>query len=142
MSNPITVLDVKNALRDEKFRSTLPENLKEPVQKFLGNQNCSCNLKIYQQVLAEAKEQITAYYPEKSYVNPDNKVEMEEVKAAQKEQLAQQAKRLATNVFKVINCSIGELEERMKALPPGRKQITMSRYEDQVTVLINELEFI
>lgn len=128
-AGPISVLDVKNALKDEKFRSTLPASLQEPVQKFLSNPNCSCNLKIYQQILSEAKEQITAYYPDKSYVNPD-------------EQVKEQTKRLAQNSFKVINCSIGELEETMKKLPAGRKQVTLARWEDQVTVLINELEIV
>jgi len=79
--------------------------------------------------LAEAKEQITAYYPDKSYVNPD-------------EQVKEQTRRLAQNSFKVINCSIGELEETMKKLPAGRKQVTLARWEDQVTVLINELEIV
>jgi cell fate (sporulation/competence/biofilm development) regulator YlbF (YheA/YmcA/DUF963 family) len=128
-AGPISVLDVKNALKDEKFRNTLPDSLKEPVQKFLSNPNCSCNLKIYQQILAEAKDQITAYYPDKSYVNPD-------------EQVKEQTRRLAQNSFKVINCSIGELEETMKKLPAGRKQVTLARWEDQVTVLINELEIV
>jgi hypothetical protein len=129
MSAPISVLDVKNALKDENFRNTLPESLKDPVQKFLANPNCSCNLKIYNQILNEAREQITAYYPDKTYVNPEQQVQ-------------EQTKRLAKNVFKVINCSIGELEENLQRLPPGRKQITVSRWEDQVTVVVNELEIV
>jgi len=129
MSTPISVLDVKNALKDENFRNTLPESLKEPVQKFLSNPNCSCNLKIYQLILAEAKDQIISYYPDKAYVNPDDQVK-------------EQVNRLSQNNFKVINCSIGELEETMKKLPAGRKQVTLARWEDQVTVLINELEIV
>ena len=135
MSAPISVIDVKNALKDENFRNTLPESLKDPVQKFLSNPNCSCNLKIYQQILSEAKEQITSYYPDKSYVNPEEQAKVQA-------QVAEQTKRLAPNNFKVINCSIGELEETMKKLPAGRKQVTLARWEDQVTVLINELELV
>ena len=48
--------------------------------------------------------------------------------------------KLAKNNFSIINCSIGELEDRMKSLPSGRKQIAIARYEDQVTVVINELD--
>jgi hypothetical protein len=47
---------------------------------------------------------------------------------------------LAKNNFSIINCSIGELEDRMKTLAAGRKQIAIARYEDQVTVIVNELD--
>ena len=53
---------------------------------------------------------------------------------------ATDVRKLAQNRFSVINCTVFELEETMQKLPPGRKQITMTRWEDQVTVLINELE--
>lgn len=47
---------------------------------------------------------------------------------------------LAANDWQVINCSITELHERLKSLGPGRKQLDVARYEDQVTVVINHLE--
>jgi hypothetical protein len=119
----ISVLDVKNALKDENFRNNLPSSLNEDVQKFLQNPNCSCNLKVYQKIMAEAKDQIAAYYPDKLYKSPE-----------------ETAKAVSKNTFRVINCSIGELEAKMQQLPVGRKQITLARWEDQVTVLINELE--
>ena len=120
---PISVLDVKNALKDETFRNKLPADFKADVDKFLQNPNCSCNLKIYQRIMSEAKDLITSYYPDKEYKSPNETVE-----------------KVAKNRFSVINCSIGELESKIQALPAGRKQITMSRWEDQVTVLINDLE--
>jgi hypothetical protein len=48
---------------------------------------------------------------------------------------------MAQNTWTVINCNIDELEKRLKALPPGRKQLELARYEDQVTVVVNELGF-
>jgi hypothetical protein len=123
MSNQVTVLDVKNALADQGFRSSLPPSFAEDLQKYDSNPNCSCNLKIYQKVMNEAKEQVKAYYPNKNLEDP-------------KEQL----RKGTQNKFSVVNCSIGELEARMQSLPPGRKQITLARWEDQVTVLVNELE--
>lgn len=42
----------------------------------------------------------------------------------------------------VINCHKDELEHRLQKLGPGRKQIAICRYEDQVTAVINELEII
>jgi|688.fasta_scaffold73309_2 hypothetical protein len=130
---PISVLDVKNALKDENFRKSLPESLNEDVQKFLGNPNCSCNLKIYQKLMAEAKEQLVSYFPDKF-------VPSAEQMAPNNPLAATDVRKLAQNRFSVINCTVFELEETMQKLPPGRKQITMTRWEDQVTVLINELE--
>lgn len=122
---PISVLDVKNALKDEAFRNKLPPEFQDDINKYLQNPNCSCNLKIYQRVMTEAKDLISSYYPDKAYKAP-----------------TEQVKNAAKNRFSVVNCSIGELEQRMQSLPPGRKQITISRWEDQVTVLINELEVV
>lgn len=124
-NNPISVLDVKNALKDPKFREKLPKSLDPDVQKYLQNPNCTCNIPIYQRVLQQAEKEIKEYYPEKSYISPEEELE-----------------KLSRNNFSVVNCSIGELEDILKKLKPGRKQISMSRYEDQVTVIINELDAI
>lgn len=130
MADQITVLDVKNALSDDNFRKSLPASLQDDVNKYMQNPNCSCNLKIYQKLMSEARPQLQSFYPSKNIVD-----------IAPPAVAATENKRpVNVNRFSVINCSIGELEGRMQSLPPGRKQITLSRYEDQVTVLINELE--
>ena len=54
----------------------------------------------------------------------------------------EQVSKLSQNNFSIINCSITELESKLRSLSPGRKQIAISRYEDQVTVVINELDFV
>lgn len=125
MQNQITIADVKAALKNADFRSKLPSELNEDVQKYLQNPNCTCNFAIYQKILQIAETQIKEYYPNKFYVSPADDME-----------------KLSKNSFTVINCSIGELEERLKKLKPGRKQITVARYEDQVTAIINELDFV
>lgn len=119
----VTLLDIKTALRDPKFRDKLPATVKDDVQKYLSNPNCTCNFPIYEKILKEAKKEIQAYFPDKEYKSTDDKLE-----------------NLAKNNFSVINCSIGELEYNLKSLKPGRKQIAVTRYEDQVTVVVNELE--
>lgn len=119
----ITLLDIKTALRDAKFRAKLPEKLAPEVQKFLQNPSCTCNFPIYEKVLREAKDVIQEYFPEKQYKSMDEKIDQ-----------------LNRNNWTVINCTIGELESRLKMLPAGRKQIAISRFEDQVTVIVNELE--
>ncbi len=119
----ISLFDVKQALRDSKFRETLSESLLPEIQKFLNNPSCTCNFSIYVKILKEAKDQLIQYYPDKQYMSPEEEKE-----------------KLAKNNFSIINCSIGDLESRMKSLPPGRKQIAIARYEDQVTVIVNELD--
>ena len=114
----ISLFDVKQALRDNKFRESLPESLLPEVQRFLNNPSCTCNFSIYVKLLKEAKDQLIQHY-----LSPEEEQE-----------------KLAKNNFSIINCSIGELEDRMKSLPSGRKQIAIARYEDQVTVVINELD--
>lgn len=70
-------------------------------------------------------EQLKKYFSEKILVTPEE----EEAK-------------LAKNNWSVINCSIGDLETNLKKLNKGRKQIAISRYEDQVTVIVNELDIL
>ena len=70
-------------------------------------------------------EALRNYYPDKNLVSPE-----------------EEAVQLARNNWSVFNCSIGELELKLKNLRPGRKQIAISRFEDQVTVIINELDIL
>ena len=122
-NNDITLLDIKTALRDKKFREKLPESVLPDVQKFLNNPSCTCNFPIYEKIMREAKLALEEYFPDKQYKSLDEKID-----------------KLSRNNWSVINCSIGELEAKLKNLRPGRKQRAVSRYEDQVTVVVNELE--
>jgi hypothetical protein len=124
-SNIISLLDVKKALRDSSFRDSLPEELKNDVKKFLENPSCTCNVPIYHRVMKFGAENLKKFYPDKVLVSPE-----------------EEAVKLAKNNWSVINCSIGELELKLKNLRPGRKQIAISRYEDQVTVIVNELDIL
>lgn len=121
----ITLLDVKNALKDPEFVRKLPENLAPEIQKIQSNPSCTCNVKMYEKILAEAKDVFLQHFPEKNYQSP-----------------TQVLATAAQNVWTVINCSVGELEDRLRSLPPGRKQVVLSRFEDQVTVIVNELNMV
>jgi hypothetical protein len=118
-------MDVKQALRDSRFRESLPSSFQEEIQKYLQNPGCACNVPIYKKIMSEAKEQLQTYYPNRSVAH-----------------LEEDAKKLAENHFSVINCHIDELEEKLKKLPIGRKQLAVARYEDTVTVVVNELDLI
>ena len=118
-------MEVKQALRDGRFRDSLPLDMREDIAKYLQNPGCACNVPLYRRILKEAGKQLIEYYP--------GREPMDEA-----EEIAQ----LAENHWQVINCSITELESRLAKLPPGRKQITVARYQDQVTVIVNELELL
>ena len=122
---PIGLMDVKQALRDKRFRESLPPIFDADVQKYLQNPGCACNLPVYKKLMTEAKEQLQAYFPNRSVANLD-----------------EEASKLAQNHFSVINCHVDELEEKLKRLPAGRKQIACTRYENFVTVIINELDIV
>jgi hypothetical protein len=116
-------MDVKQALRDARFRESLPPAFQEDMQKYLNNPGCACNVPIYKRIMTEARSQLQAYFPNRNIANLD-----------------EEAKKLAQNTWHVINCHKDELEKQLQKLPPGRKQLAITRYEDQVTVVVNELD--
>jgi len=122
---PVTLMDVKQALRDSRFRESLPSYFNEDMQKWQQNPGCACNVPLYKKIMTDAKEQLKEYYPNKTIVS-----------------LEEDAKKLADNNFSVINCHIDELEDKLKKLGIGRKHIAVCRYEDQVTAIVNELDYL
>jgi hypothetical protein len=121
----ISLHDVKSALLDGRFRDNLPDSLSTDVKKFLENPGCACNHPIYKKVMQQAKKQLSEYYPTKMPTDP--------------EELEAKASR---NQWTVINCHIDELRDRLERLGPGRKQLDIARWQDQVTIVINELDII
>jgi hypothetical protein len=122
---PITLLEIKQALRDARFRESIPASLTEDLQKYLKNPSCACNTPFYKKILKDCKDQILAYFPGREVGEIESEI-----------------RKIAENNWSVINCSVGELESKLRKLGPGRKQIAMSRYEDQVTLVVNELDVI
>jgi hypothetical protein len=125
MANKITLLDIKHALQDARFRKTLPDSMEKELLEYNKNRNCPCNTKLYRRIIKEAKQQLKAYFPGREVINEEEEI-----------------KKLAENHWIVINCHINELEKKLKKLPPGRKQVEVARYEDQVTAIINEIDVI
>lgn len=117
----LSLLDVKQALWDARFRDMFPE-YSEEIKEFLNNPGCACNVGLYQKMM-EHKDRLKSYFPTKQIVTPKEEIEA-----------------LANNKWKVINCAVDELERNLKKLGPGRKQIAVARWEDKVTVVINELD--
>jgi len=125
MSRSVGLMDVKQALRDARFRESLPITFQQDIQKYLNNPGCACNVPLYKRLMTEARQQLQAYYPNRNIANLD-----------------EEAKKLAENNWRVINCHKDELEEKLKSLPPGRKQLAVARYEDMITVIVNELDIL
>lgn len=113
----VSLAEIKQALLDERFRNTLPDSFSLDVGKFLQNPGCGCNVPLYNRIIKEASDQLKQYFPNRSFST-------EELK----------------NSWSVINCNVEELAQHLHKLPPGRKQISVARYADQVTVVINELD--
>ncbi|NIQ12875.1 MAG: hypothetical protein GTO02_00220 [Candidatus Dadabacteria bacterium] len=110
-------------MRDSKFRLSLPPSLKDDIAKYERNPNCPCNLDVYRNILKLGVKQLKEYYPNKEVVNPETELPP-----------------LQENHWTVINCSIHEIEEKLKNAGVGRKQIFVARYQDQATVIINDLD--
>lgn len=116
----ITVETIKKALNDYKFRDLFPD-LKEEIEKWISNPGCKCNLPLYRTILAHTNQL-------KTYFGNDIKIE-ESIIEEEPEQV---------NQWKVVNCHIDELEGILQSLPHGPKQIAIARYEDQLTMVIND----
>jgi len=125
MDQKITIRDIKNALKDSRFRLGLPKDMESEVDEFLKNPGCPCHMPLYKKILSSCRDQLSKYFPGKS---PPDALEEE--------------RRLAENRWSVINCHVDELESRLSRLGPGRKQIDVARWNDQVTVVVNELDFL
>jgi hypothetical protein len=123
MRKNLGILEVKQAfLSDERFRSLFMPELKNEMEEALKKPTCACNRKLYDRFF-EFPDKLAQYFPDREIVS-----------------IQDQVSNLSKNAFTVINCQIGELETRLKRLPPGRKQIAITRFQDQVTAVINELD--
>lgn len=121
----VTIKDIKTALKDLRFRLTLPKEMSGEVDEFLKNPGCACHAKLYRNVFKNCREQLQKYYPDKSVPNQEEEI-----------------RRLAENRWTVINCHVDELADRLARLGPGRKQLDVARWEDQVTVVVNDLDVV
>lgn len=120
----ITLLDVKQAMKDERFRRSLPEFMLADVQKYESNPSCACNTPIYKRVARECAAQLRAYYPAREVAD-----------------IAKETAQLAQNHWTVVNCTADQLQARLAGLGPGGKQVAVARYEDEITLIVNEVDY-
>lgn len=126
MNRKLGILDVKQALYDVKFQALFPE-LKEDIEKAIKDPTCACNRSIYVKFF-KYKDRLKTYFP-------NREVETQE----------EETERLVSTPWlgvKVISCHINDLEAKLRKLPGTQKQIAIARWEDQVTVILNDLGFV
>lgn len=114
--------EIKQAiLSDGRFRDLFPE-LKKEIEEIINNPACPCIVPTIDKMF-QHKDRLKSYFSNREIVDP--KVEAETSNQ---------------NSWIVINCHVSELEANLNKLAKiGRKQIAISRYEDQVTLVINDL---
>lgn len=119
----IGLMEVKQALNDGRFRDVLPLEVRDEVAKYLHCPSCTSNVPLYRKLLKACKKQLTDYYPGRELFNEEEEIE-----------------KLSTNNWTVFSCHINELEGKLRGLGKGRKYLAIARWEDQITVVINELD--
>ncbi len=118
-------MEVKQALTDGRFRDALPLEIRDEVVKYLHCPSCASNINFFRKVHKTCRKQLVEYYPGKEFFDEEKEIET-----------------LAENHWSVFSCHINDLESKLRGLPKGRKQIAMARWEDQITVVVNEMDYI
>ena len=118
-------LEIKRAtLSDRRFRELFPE-LKDDIAKVLSNPSCGCNIPIYDKFY-KFKDRLAQYFTDK------------EIKSPQEEAIEENQ-----NFWSVTNCKASELEDILNKMHKiGRIQLSIARYEDEVTLVTNSIGYI
>lgn len=115
-------LEVKQAvLNDQRFRNLFPE-LKDTIRKIIEDPSCACNIKLLDKFF-KYKKRLGEYFSNRAIKTPE-----------------EEKRELEQNHWSVFNCKADELEKMLNKMHKiGRKQIAVARYEDEVTVIVNDL---
>ena len=94
----------------------------EDFNKVLNNPGCACNVPFYRKVF-QYKDRLKEYFPNRSIKTPE-----------------EEAEELSQNYWSVTNCHVDELEKVLNKMHRiGRKQVAITRYEDQITLVVNDI---
>ena len=117
---PIGVKELKKALWKKEFRDLFPD-LKDKIKKFLTNPNCKCHQSLFNSLL-HGKEKLEEYFG-----GPVTLL----TKPVTEEQLRQK-------IF-VLNVPKDQLQLELRRLPLGPKYISLTRYENEITAVVQLL---
>lgn len=68
MINKLTLLDIKQAMKDKAFRDSLPAEFECDIAQYLKNPGYPCNNRIFVRVSQESRQQLQQYYPDKEII--------------------------------------------------------------------------
>ena len=118
-------MEIKQALNDGRFRDALPIELRDDLAKYLHCPSCPANVTFFRKVALQAAKQLKEYFPND---------ELPDIEAEDRKQ--------AENNWLVFSCHMDKLEgELRKRAAIGRVQLAITRFEDQVTIVMNSLNF-
>ena len=75
MSKKVGLIEVKKALKDSRFRQSLPKSLEKEVEEFLNNPGCPCHVPLYRKIKKECSKQLEKYYPSSEVEDLDEQVQ-------------------------------------------------------------------
>ncbi len=115
-------LEIKNAImNDGRFRDLFPE-LKKDITAVINDPGCACNIPIYDKFF-KYKKRLGEYFSNRAIKTPED-----------------ERRELEQNHWSVFNCKADELEGVLNKMHKiGRKQIAVARYEDEITIIVNDL---
>ena len=115
---PLGIKEIKRELWKQAFRELFPQ-WKSQIDKFLSNPNCECNRSLLLAIL-DQKPKLEAYFggPVQLLVN---------VSKDQNQRVV------------VINTSVHNLESELRKLPMGPKYISLARFQNEITAVIQLL---
>lgn len=117
----LTRQEIKAAiLTDSRFRE-LFSDFKDDMDAVLSNPDCACHIPIYDKFFKH-KDRLLMYFSNREIKHPAEEANEEQ------------------NYWTVINCKVDELEEILnKTHRFGRKYITVARWEEYATVIVNDM---
>ncbi len=124
LPNRLTPQDIKQALWDERFRELFPE-FKEQILTYMKDPGCGTCRHGLINTLMGFKDRLRKYFPTKEVITPQE--EKEQIKHIK-------------NSWKVINCNVHNLAEKLKEIPRGKRLIAASRFRDKMTLVLNDVD--
>ena len=122
LKRKLGAIEIKQAIMaDQRFRDMFPE-LKQDIDAIIKNPTCACNRAMLEKFF-QFRDRLETYFPNRII-----------------ETVEETTTKLSKNNWKVINCHVNELENLLRKFAPTiRRQLAVARYQDQATVILNEI---
>lgn len=124
---PVGMMDIRQALRDERFRGQFPE-LAGPMAKYAANTGCgTCAVSLVREILAKFPERVREYFPGREVMTAEAATAAPAVAPRRGE-------------WAVYDGPCAGLEAWLRKRPPhAPSQVAVARWEDQCTAAVFEV---